>query len=360
MADYIDEVMGFNPADVSAFNEPVERNYNANIYKTNPKDAKSESGNYLSKVRIIYNPTNPKDSIVHRATYFIKDTQGGLLVKSRLGNGPSDPEFKNCPLFKAWKKLWFDSENPANKERAKKYFDKTEEDYVLVQILEDINKPDEVGKFKAMKLPTAIKDKLAAKMNPSVDSKKVPYPVMDYVIGLELNMEVTPGPDDPSAPERKQREISYNLCEFGDYAPIVRTDGESLFDDEQLELIDSYATAFKDSTSAKTEAKKKAAQKQLEELRPQLKELYKIAYDYVKENCGFNLREEVGYTPWDENTEKRVNNWIKVVLAGKNPETTTVEDLERPEGTVAAPVTTEVTESPVPTDFPQASDDLPF
>jgi hypothetical protein len=324
MPDFIDEVMGFDPSNLDAFNEPEGRNYDANVYKTNPKDTKSEDGNYRSRVRVIYNPANPKDSIVHQATYFMKSADGGLLVRSRLGNGPADPDFKNCPIFKAWKKLWF-SGVESEKERARSLFDKTESDYVLVQILEDENKPDLVGKFMAMKLPKAVRVKLEAKMKPSKESKKVPYPAMDYVIGLELNMDVAPGPDDPAKPERKQREISYDLCEFGDYAPIIKTDGTPLFTEEQIELIDAYVTAIKDSTGAKTEAKRKAAQNQLEALRPQLRPLYEIAFNYVKENA-FDIREDQGWKEWDENTTKRVNQWIEIVLDGKNPENITYED----------------------------------
>ena len=63
MADFIDEVMGFDPSAV-VFNEPENRSYDSNVYKTNPKDSKSESGSYLSKVRVVYNPFNPKDSII--------------------------------------------------------------------------------------------------------------------------------------------------------------------------------------------------------------------------------------------------------------------------------------------------------
>jgi hypothetical protein len=230
---------------------------------------------------------------------------------------------------------------------------------VIVQILEDENKPNLVGKFMAMKLPKAIGDKLKAKQNPSKDSKKSPYPVMDYVIGLELNMEVVPGPDDPANPSRKQREISYNLCDFGDYAPIIKTDGTPLFNEEQLELIDNYVTAVKDSTGAKTEAKKKAAANQLEALRPQIRPLYQIAYDYVKENA-FDLREECGWKEWDEQTATKVNHWLEIVLAGKNPENVSYNDFKAGGNPLVenAPAT-ETAEEAVP-EFGEQADDLPF
>lgn len=103
-------------------------------------------------------------------------------------------------------------------------YDKTESQWVLVQILEDENQPELVGKIMVWKLPKAIFNKMTAKMNPSPESKKSPVPVMDYLIGLPLDLDVAPGPDDPKAPERKQREINYDLCDFDtEYAPIIKS-----------------------------------------------------------------------------------------------------------------------------------------
>ena len=64
MSDFIDEIMGFNPNALEVFQEKSSNNYNENIYKTNPKDSKSEDGHYRSKLRIIYNPFDVKKSIV--------------------------------------------------------------------------------------------------------------------------------------------------------------------------------------------------------------------------------------------------------------------------------------------------------
>ena len=102
MTDFIDEIMGFNPQDLSAFNEPAANNYDQNIYKTNPKDSKSEDGHYRSKLRVIYNPFDVKQSIVKQTTYAMNDADGFFMVKSKLANGD-----RECPIFKSWKKLWF-------------------------------------------------------------------------------------------------------------------------------------------------------------------------------------------------------------------------------------------------------------
>ena len=275
----IDDLMGFNPQDLSAFNETSSNNFDQNIYKTNPKDSKSEDGHYRSKLRVIYNPFDVKRSIVQQATYAMYDSDGFFMVKSKLAEGD-----KSCPLFTSWKKLWFSGDD-SKKEWAKKMYEKSESQWVLVQILEDENKPELVGKIKVMKLPKAIFNKMTAKMNPSPESKKTPIPVMDYLIGLPLEMDVVPGPDDPKAPERKQREISYDICDFDtEYAPIVKVDGTPLFEATELETIDSYVTAKNEVTKAKTEAKRAAAQKNLEDIYPEIKELYKKALAYLKEN----------------------------------------------------------------------------
>ena len=354
MTDFIDDIMGFDPSNLSAFQEPVNANsFDANVYKTNPvKLSKAEDGHYRSKVRVIYNPFDVKRSIVPQATYFIQDAEGSLLVRSKLGNGD-----KTCPIFTSWKKLWFSGDD-AKKQWAREMYDKTESQWVLVQILEDENQPELVGKIMVWKLPKAIFNKMTAKMNPSPESKKSPVPVMDYLIGLPLDLDVAPGPDDPKAPERKQREINYDLCDFDtEYAPIINVDGTPLFNEEELELIDNYVTAKNDFAKAKTEAKRAAAQKAIEGLVSQIKELYKKALEYMKDNS-LDLVKECGYQEWDEKTSKRVQNWIEVVATMQNPKTVTVNETAP---TTTSPVTEEFVDPAMEVMSESASDDdLPF
>ena len=326
MTDFIDDLMGYNPQDLDIFQDQPSAGYDANVYKTSPKNSTSKDGHYHSKIRVLYNPFNTRKSIVHQATYAMKDANGFFMVKSKLGDGD-----KSCPIFTSWKKLWF-SGDKAKKEWAKKMYDKSESQWVLVQVLEDKNKPELTGQFLFMKLPKAIYEKMNAKMNPSEDSGNVPVPIMDYLIGQPLVMDVKPGPDDPEAPWRKQREVSYTVCDFkDDYAPITKVDGTPLFSPEELETIDSYVTAKTDLVKAKTEAKKKAAEKTIESLYDQMKVLYKKALDYMKENAG-DLVKECTYQPWDEQTTQRVNSWISLVAKMQDPATTvdgelTQEDL---------------------------------
>ena len=313
MSNFIDEIMDFNPSSLEVFQEPVKVSYEQNVYKTNPANSKSEDGHYRSKLRVLYNAHNVKRSVVDQATYAMKDQDGFFMVKSKLAEND-----RSCPIFTSWKKLWF-SGDENKKAWARKMYEKSESRWVMVQILEDENQPELVGQFKAMKLPKAIFDKMTAKMNPSPESKKTPVAIMDYLIGLPLEMDVEPGPDDPQNPSRKQREIKYTLCEFeSDYAPITKVDGTPLFTDEEIEVIDAYNTAKTEIAKAKSKAKVEAAQQSIKDNTDAIKALYQKALDYVKENS-FDLVEECAYKEWDAATTERVNKWIETVAAMQDP-----------------------------------------
>lgn len=353
MTDFIDSVMGFNPADLSVFKEDTKTEFNQNVYKPNPKDSKSEDGNYRSRIRVIYNPNDLNQSIVKQATYAMNDQDGFFMVKSKLGNGDKD-----CPIFKSWKKLWF-SGDENKKDWAKKMYEKTESQWVLVQVIEDNNRPELVGQIKVMKLPKAIYTKMTALMNPAPETKKTPVPVMDYIFGRVLEMDVAPGPDDPANPSRKQREISYDLCSFeADPTPVIKVDGTPLFSDEELELIDLYNGARNDLLKAKTDKKKQEAQTVLVENRDKVKELYGKVVSYLKENS-IDLVKECTYQPWDEATEKRVQNWIDIVATLNDPKSGLSVDTPTQTSTPAetTPLTAEAAIDSFAGDF---DNDLPF
>lgn len=351
MTDFIDDVMGFNPNDLTIFNAPEATSTNNTVYRTNPKDSKAEDGHYRSKLRVIYNPNDIKQSIVKQATYAMNDQDGFFMVKSALANGD-----RNCPIFKAWKKLWF-SGDETKKAWARQMFDKSESQWCLVQILEDDNRPEMVGQIKVMKLPKAIYVKLEALMNPSPESKKTPVPVMDYIFGRVLEMDVTPGPDDPQHPERKNREIKYDLCTFeNDPTPVIKVDGTPFFTDEELELIETYNNARVDLSKDKATAKKKAeAQQILTDNQAAIRELYVRVIAYLKENS-LDLVKECAYQPWTDEVTTRVNNWIETVLILQDPKVATV---------TASPVVEETPTEASADEFlgimdEQKEDDLPF
>lgn len=354
----VDDILGFNPADLSAFNEPEKGSYDKAIYKTNPKDSKSDDGVYRSTVKVLLNPFAPKESIVNQSSYFLKSMDGSRLVRT-TGD-------RECPIGKGFGKLW-GTKDKAKQDFAKTVFDRSNSQWVLVQIMEDENQPELKGQFRVMKLPRAIYDKLMARMKPAAGSKNAPYPVMDYVIGLELNMEVQPGPDDPKAPERKNREISYALCDFGQYATVVKTDGTPILDEDEIELVDSYVAAINDMQNGKTEKKRKEGAAKLEELKPQIKPVYTKVVEYVTENLkdpdneseALDLVKKCGYTPWTDEEKTFVNHWLEIATAGIDPATITYEDFKKGDSTpTEAPAPT--TEPVAETVEPEAADDLPF
>lgn len=374
-ATLVDDIMGFNPQDLNAFQEKGPK-ADPNVYKTNPKDSKSDDGVYRSKIKLILNPFSPKDSVIDQATYWISRMDGSLSVRSSLSEGD-----KNCPLFRAWKRLWFSGDN-AKKEFSKTVYDKNESKWVLVQILEDENKPELVGQIRVMKLAKDIYEKLNARMNPSAASGKAAYPVMDYVIGLVLDMEVQPGPDDPSAPERKQREISYSLCNFGDYATCVKTDGTPILSEDEIELVDTYVSAINDAQNGKTDKKRQAGAAKLAEVRPQIRPIYEKVIGYIAENVlDVNTGEQLdivkycGYQPWDAATQKAVAEFTEMTDACVDPSTMTYEQFKaaqnaatagvpatpsNPDGATAEAPVTDAPIAQVITPAAPGTDDVPF
>lgn len=360
---FIDELMGFNPGEVTAFNAPEQKSTgNQYQYKTNPLkvDPKiAPDGHYHAKVRIIYNPHNMKESIVNNAHYAFNDADGFFMLDSLLAKGD-----RNCRIFKAWKALHFNQSDEkfevdgvkyTKKEWGDHMFDKSEERYVLVQVIEDKNQPELIGKFLGWRLPKAIFDTLMAKMNPT-DKSKAPQDLMNYLFGPVLELDVTPGPDDPQHPERKQREIKYTLCSFeSDPTPIVAVTGEELFTDDERDMIADYASAKKVITDPKATAKKKdEAMNQCKSLVEPLKGLMQKALDYVKENA-IDIEKEFGYREPTAEQWARFEKWNDLVSNKlKNPET--YVDATTAGQNLADTLTT--VETPMVESNP--NDDLPF
>lgn len=365
---FIDDLMGFDPSQVAAFNEPEQKsNQNQNLYKTNPLkvDAKvAPDGHYHAKVRIVYNPYDMKMSIINNAHYAMTDANGFFMVDSKLAFGD-----RNCFMFKAWKKLHFnedtekftvDGKQYTKKEWGDHMFDKSEERFCLVQVIEDANQPDKVGKFLGWRLPKAIYDTLQAKMSPT-DKSKAPQDLMNYLFGPVLELDVTPGPDDPQHPERKQREIKYTLCSFeSDPTPILSVTGEELFSDDERDMISDYAAAKKVLTDAKATAKKKdEAMAKCKDLVEPLKKLMQKAIDYVKENA-INIVDEFGYHEPSDELKKRAEKWIDIVVEKlQNPQT--YVDAEEASNTSEDKDNEKMAPKEAPAKMPgNPEDDLPF
>lgn len=371
MADFIDELMGVDPSGISAFQEQTTTSTgNPNIYKTNPTKTSKDvapDGHYRSKIKIIYNPFDRAQSIIRSAYYTFNDADGFFMLDTKLAMND-----RSCKIFKDWKTLHFAPEpdvvatalvdgvptQMTRKQWGDFMFNKREMQYALVQIIEDENQPELVGKFMIWKLPKAIFDMMNAKMNPT-DKRETPQDLMNYLFGPVLKVDVTPGPDDPSAPERKQREIKYNLCSFDtDPTPITKVTGESLFTDEELDMINDYMDGKKVLSNPKSTAKKKEeATKKCKDLVPALKKMMETALSYVKENA-INIVDEVGYKEPTPEQWARYEKWFSIVKQFKDPMTYTEPNIFGTQAPTQAPATPVVSEESGTEML--SEDDLPF
>lgn len=362
------DILGFNPQDLFNHEDTPHASGSQNIYKPRPADSKSEDGIYRSTIKIIYNPYDVKNSILEQQAYAMQDKDGWFQVVSKLTNNDT-----SCPIFTAWKKCRYAPEGTILNEQHKKgIFEKRFSRYVLIQVMDDKNNPDLNGQYLFWKLPKSIYDVINAKMNPAKESGRAPIPVMDFLFGREIYLEVKPGPDDPKQPERKLREISYMGEISDDIVSCTNPDGTSLLTPEEQKVLDEYVNEMKEvwkSRDPEFRATRTVAINSLENTK-ELGNIYRNVLEKIK---GFapNLIEELGYKEWSEDVAKRVQNWIDIVLKGEDPKTygldTSVvpnndpfglesQNESNPDAELSAPQTQ--TSSTIMADAPES--DLPF
>lgn len=335
------EVLGFNPQDLfnnanGEDNQSNQSQVNSIIYKTRPQDSVSEDGHYRAKIKIIYNPENPKASFLEQQSYGMKDKNGFFSVISSLTIND-----KSCPIFTSWKKCHFSEAGSTLYNQAlptekggKGLYDKRFARYVIVQIIKDNNQPDLVGSFKIWKLPTSIYNILQNAMNPSEESGMMAIPVMDYLFGRTINIDVAPGPDDPSNPNRKTREITYTGDISKKATCCLNPDGSPLLNDEEQEILDAYVSKIKEAWDMECEDEDEI--KKRNELVAKINSsdeykalvpIYSKVFAQIKEWAP--KLDTLSYKPWSDQTKTRVENWITVVESGNDPEKVDIEDLKK-------------------------------
>ena len=212
-------------------------------------------------------------------------------------------------------------------------------------------------------MPKTIYDLITTKMNPAKESGKPAIPVMDYLFGRAIELEVIPGPGNPGD-DRYARETKYIGELTSDAVSCISPDGSPLLNDEEQSILDKYvfemSKVWKEKDPAKRNEMKAAVD--ADENTLALRKFYnEKIFPEIKKWCP-NLIESLGYKEWDDSTKARVQRWIDIVLAGNDPRTAE----EAP--TVASTVGTESkTETPTPpVENPMfetedtSTDDLPF
>lgn len=338
-------ILNFNASDLMVERSMEKSSSLDNFYKCNPKLSKAEDGHYRSVIKVIYNPHNFMQSLVERQVYSMTDENGWFSVVSSLSNNDT-----SCPIFKAWKSLRY-SKDPVKESWAAPeskggmgWFNKKTERWVTIQVIEDENQPELVGRYLFWKLPAAIWRMIDAKQNPSPESGKTPIPVFDFLIGRAVELDVTPGPDDPSDPSRKNREIKYDLSSLSeDPVQCINVDGSSLLTDDQQEVVDNYLDMMKKVWKTRSVEKRAQLLNEIQE-----SETYKNFEQFyesevlnkIKADCG-NVYEELSYKPWDEQTTERVNAWLAKVTNGIDPATIVINESKDPLTNVASPAAAE-------------------
>ena len=383
MSTFENDFLGFDPSQIDALGQNGETPKASNplIYKTRPADSKSEDGKYHCVIKIIYNPFNPHQSLIEQQSYSLEDKNGWFGVVSKLTNGD-----KSCPIFKAWKRCHFAdpkkyAEDPEKmkmekilynqaalkKDGGNELFDKRYARYVLIQVLEDDNQPEQVGKFLFWKCPQSIWDLVEQKTKPT-DPKKAKIPVMDYLFGRSIDITVTPGEGNPGDESYNRQtkytgEISYkSVC-------CLAPDGSPLLNDEEKTVLKNYVSAMEEVWDSKDPEfrKTKEAEIRADVNTAELGKIYNKVLAQMKEWCP-NLLDEFGYKDWTPEVTARVENWIKIVLSGNDPKTYDPEldggapaSLGSEDKKEAAPKTEAPKEDPFPAATEDsATDDLPF
>jgi hypothetical protein len=356
MTENFDDILAFDPSQLSV-NTPQETprsGGNMNIYRPRPSESKSEDGIYRSQIKVIYNPFDLRRSVLEQQSYALQDATGWFTVVSSLTNNDT-----NCPVFKAWKTCHYSKDevlqNQAKpqKDGGKGLFDKRYARYVIIQVLDDQNNPDLNGKYMFWKMPKAVWEVINQKQSPT-NPAKASIPVMDFLFGRAIDLEVKPGPGKPGD-ERYSRETSYTAELTDDVVSCVNPDMSPLLNATQQAVLDQYVEDMKKVWKEKDPATRTTLKTEVDasDNTKTLRTFYREVIEAIKKVCP-NLIEELGYNEWSNDVKNRVQKWIDIVLSGNDP-TATVPS-------VAAEVgNTETTPTSAPD--PMSSnddDDLPF
>lgn len=314
------DILGFDASQLTINNRPEAKPAgNLNVYRPRPADSKSDDGIYRSTIKVIWNPFNLRDSVLEQQSYGLKDANGWFTVVSSLTVNDT-----SCPVFKAWKQCHYSKdpvmqrqELPADK-GGRGLFDKRFARYVTIQVIDDQNNPELNGKYMLWKTPKAVWELIKGKQEPTNPAKS-PIPVMDFLFGRAIELEVKPGPGKPGD-ERYTRETSYTAEISEDIVSCVNPDGSRILTAAQQVVLDNYIDAMKAVWKEKDPEQRniKKAQVDMDPNTKELKSFYREVIEKIKSFCP-NLTEELGYKPWSEDVTTRVQNWINIVLAGNDP-----------------------------------------
>jgi hypothetical protein len=323
MTQEFDDILSFDASQLTINNRTETKSAgNPHLYRPRPADAKSEDGIYRATIKVIWNPYNLRNSVLEQQSYALQDANGFFTVVSSLTDNDT-----NCPVFKAWKTCHYSKDVNMQRQELPKdkggrgLFDKRFARFVTIQVLDDPNNPDLNGKYMLWKAPKAVWELIKGKQEPTNPAKS-PIPVMDFLFGRSIDIEIKPGPGKPGE-ERYARETSYTAELSEETVPCVNPDGSSLLTPTQEAVLNKYVEAMKEVWKEKVPETRniKKAQIDVDANTRELKAFYREVINKIKSFCP-DLFDELGYKPWSEDVTTRVQNWINIVLAGNDPTAT--------------------------------------
>jgi hypothetical protein len=143
---------------------------------------------------------------------------------------------------------------------------------------------------------------------------------MDYLFGNSIELEVIPGAGNPGD-ETYGRDTKY-LGEFS-RRPVscINPDGSPMLNDSEQAVLNNYIAAMEPVWDSKDPAKRAEMEAAIkaDPNTAELGKIYNKVLEQIKSVCP-NIEEELSYKPWSDTVKARVDRWIKIVLAGNDPE----------------------------------------
>lgn len=209
-----------NPFDMSGQNfDTPEDNGPSDRFKPMPK--KGINGVYKATVRFVPFLEDKSKSLITKYCSYLEDpvSKDSMTVDSYRSIGKSD----SCPIKQTFFKIYY-SEDASIKEY-EDMFKQRESHWALVQIIEDLQAPETVGKIMYWKFGYKIKQKFDQEANPAKGKAKQPFDIFN---GRPMSVEVY----------EKGGYPNYDNCQFYDPEEGKDTlliDGEPLTEDTDLQ-----------------------------------------------------------------------------------------------------------------------------
>lgn len=163
MSEVLDSMFGmFNQKTDDIKTEKDKEQDNRGLFKINPDDAQDKVWRgFVKLLPNIYDTSNP---FVRKTEYWITDPRDntGFLFPSRKTIG----KYEKCLAYTTYWK-WVNSGDARLEKLAKSIFQYNKRAFLVIQVIKDIQNPENDGKMFVWNCPVAVQQKIEAKLHPS-------------------------------------------------------------------------------------------------------------------------------------------------------------------------------------------------